>query len=145
MLAEARLPLSFWAEGLSAAVYLRNWCPPMAVKGMTQLKAWTGEKPTVEHLRVAKADRRELDVKSIFFLFFIFLFKETHANYLHCSYSTYNTTLNTYSTYNTTLNTYTTYNTTLNTYSTYNTTLNTYSTYNTIQYETIQYLCYLPC
>ena len=44
----------------------------MAVKGMTQFEAWTGEKPTVEHLRVfgcekahvAKSDRRELDVKS---------------------------------------------------------------------------------
>ena len=73
------------------------------------------------------------------FHFFIYLFKETHTNYLHCSYSTYNTTLNTYSTYNTMLNTYSTYNTTLNTYSTYNTTLNTYSTYNTIQYSTKQY------
>ena len=66
-----------------------------------------------------------------FFFFFFF------TNYLHCSYSTYNTTLNTYSTYNTMLNTYSTYNTTLNTYSTYNTTLNTYSTYNSIQYNTV--------
>ena len=74
-----------------------------------------------------------------FFFFIIYLFKETHTNYLHCSYSTYNTTLNTYSTYNTMLNTYSTYNTMLNTYSTYNTTLNTYSTYNTIQYSTKQY------
>ena len=79
----------------------------------------------------------------LFFYFFIFLFKETLINYLHCSYSTYNTTLSTYSTYNTTLNTYSTYNTTLNTYSTYNTTLNTYSTYNTIQYSTKQYITIL--
>ena len=78
-----------------------------------------------------------------FFFFFSSFFKETHINYLHCSYSTYNTTLSTYSTYNTTLNTYSTYNTTLNTYSTYNTTLNTYSTYNTIQYSTKQYITIL--
>ena len=73
-----------------------------------------------------------------------FLFKEKHINYLHCSYSTYNTTLNTYSTYNTMLNTYSTYNMTLNTYSTYNTTLNTLLTiqYNTIQYKTIHYNAY---
>ena len=66
-------------------------------------------------------------LKNRFFFFFFFpvtsyLFRETHTNYLHCYYSTYNTTLNTYSTYNTMLNTYSTYNTTLNTYSTYNTT-----------------------
>ena len=79
----------------------------------------------------------------VFFSLFFFLFKETHINYLHCSYSTYNTTLSTYSTYNTTLNTYSTYNTTLNTYSTYNTTLNTYSNYNTIQYSTKQYITIL--
>ena len=53
--------------------------------------------------------------------------------FFYCSYSTYNTTLNTYPTYNTTLNTYTTYNTTLNTYSTYNT-----IQYNTIQYNTVR-------
>ena len=66
----------------------------------------------------------------------MFFFKETHTNYLHCSYSTYNTTLNTYSTYNTTLNTYSTYNTTLNTYSTYNTIQYSRKQYNTIQYNT---------
>ena len=83
----------------------------------------------------------KVSLPKIFFFFLntFFLFKGTHTNYLHCSHSTYNTTLNTYSTYNTTLNTYTTYNTTLNTYSTYNTTLNTYSTYNTIQYSRKQY------
>ena len=81
----------------------------------------------------------EHDRLGLVFFFLIYLFKETHTNYLHCSYSTYNKTLNTYSTYNTMLNTYSTYNTTLNTYSTYNTTLNTYSTYNTIQYSTKQY------
>ena len=41
--------------------------------------------------------------------FFNFFYSKTH-NYLHCSYSTYNTTLNTYSTYDTTFNTYSTYN-----------------------------------
>ena len=84
-----------------------------------------------------------INVNLFIYLFIYFLFKETHINYLHCSYSTYNTTLSTYSTYNTTLNTYSTYNTTLNTYSTYNTTLNTYSTYNTIQYSTKQYITIL--
>ena len=98
-----------------------------------------------------KYQRRLNGLFFFFFFFFFFLeeddfffiFKETHINYLHCSYSTYNTTLSTYSSYNTTLNTYSTYNTTLNTYSTYNTTLNTYSTYNTIQYSTKQYVTIL--
>ena len=51
MLIDAKLPHKFWAEALSTATYLRNRSQTKAVKGMTPIEAWTGEKPKVEHLR----------------------------------------------------------------------------------------------
>ncbi|RXN30143.1 Retrovirus-related Pol poly from transposon TNT 1-94 [Labeo rohita] len=73
MLADAKLPQKFWAEALSTAVYLRNRSPTKSVKGMTPFEAWTGEKPTVDHLRifgctvyahVPKDERKKLDPKA---------------------------------------------------------------------------------
>ena len=52
MLAGAKLPHKFWAEALSTAVYLQNRSPTKAVKEMTPYQAWTGERPTVQHLRI---------------------------------------------------------------------------------------------
>lgn len=52
MLHRARLPPSFWAEAARTAVYVRNRCPTRAVKGMTPYEAWTGNKPSIDHLRV---------------------------------------------------------------------------------------------
>jgi len=48
--ADAKLPHTFWAEALSTSVYVRNRSPTMAVRGMTPVEAWIGEKPNVEHL-----------------------------------------------------------------------------------------------
>ena len=73
MLADAKLPQDFWAEGLSTTVYLRNRSPTKVVKGMTPFESWMGEKPTVKHLRVfectayahvPKDERQKLDSKS---------------------------------------------------------------------------------
>ena len=73
MLINAKLPHKFWAEALSTATYLRNRSPTKAVKGMTPIEAWTGEKPKVEHLRafgcvtcahIAKDERHKLDSKA---------------------------------------------------------------------------------
>jgi hypothetical protein len=51
MLQAAGLPKSFWGEAAATAVYTRNRCPSQAVKGKTPFEAWSGEKPTVGHLR----------------------------------------------------------------------------------------------
>ena len=40
----------FWAEALSTAVYIRNWCPAKAVDGMTLFEAGMKKKPSVSHL-----------------------------------------------------------------------------------------------
>jgi hypothetical protein len=73
MLAESKLPRKFWAEAVSTAVYLRNRSPSSAVKGMTPFECLTGEKPSVEHLKVfgclvyahvPKVERQNLDSKA---------------------------------------------------------------------------------
>ena len=73
MLTDSMLPKKFWAEALSTAVYLRNCSPTKAVTGMTPFEAWTGEKPSVDHLRtfgctayahIAKDERKKLDSKA---------------------------------------------------------------------------------
>ena len=70
MLTDSMLPKQFWAEALSTAVYLRNRSPTKAVTGMTPFEAWTGEKPSVDHLRTfgctayAKDERKKLDSKA---------------------------------------------------------------------------------
>jgi transposase InsO family protein len=52
MLHRARLPPSFWAEAAHNAVHVRNRCPTRAVKGKTPYEMWTGNKPSIDHLRV---------------------------------------------------------------------------------------------
>ena len=73
MLAESKLPKTFWGEAVSTAVYLRNRSPTTSVKGMTPMEALTGRKPNVESLRVfgcmafapiPKDERQKFDSKS---------------------------------------------------------------------------------
>ncbi|KAI0923982.1 hypothetical protein AcV5_010529 [Taiwanofungus camphoratus] len=52
MLAEAKLPLSFWGECLASMVHVWNCLPTSAVKGATPFELWFKRKPDVSHLRV---------------------------------------------------------------------------------------------
>lgn len=52
MLHAASLPLKFWGEAVTTAVYLRNRSPTRALNGVTPYEAWRGEKPDLFHLRV---------------------------------------------------------------------------------------------
>ena len=74
MLTGAHLPPQFWAEALATAVYpLRNRSLTKSLKNLTPFEAWTGRKPSVNHLKVfgciayghiAKEERKKLDVKA---------------------------------------------------------------------------------
>ena len=50
MMAHAGLPPELWAEAVMAASYIRNRTP-VGPEGMTPEEAYSGKKPTVEHLR----------------------------------------------------------------------------------------------
>ena len=72
MLADSRLPHSFWAEALSTAAYLINQSPTKTLGDKTPFEAWYGKKPNVNHLRVfgcsayihvPKDERKKLDPK----------------------------------------------------------------------------------
>ena len=73
MLKGGILPNSFWAEAVNTTVYILNRCSTKAVQGKTPIEAYSGNKPSVAHLRVfgcecfmhiPKEDRRKLDSKS---------------------------------------------------------------------------------
>ena len=73
MLVGAHLPQRFWADALATAVYLRNRSPTKSVDGLTPYEAWSGHKPSVDHLKVfgctayahiSKEERRKLDLKA---------------------------------------------------------------------------------
>ncbi|THH12525.1 hypothetical protein EW146_g7606 [Bondarzewia mesenterica] len=75
MLADAKLPKSYWFDAIEYAALIHNVTPTRALKGdITPEEAWTGNKPSVAHLRifgcdahvlVPKAQRRKLDAKSL--------------------------------------------------------------------------------
>ena len=52
MLHHAGLPLQFWAEACSTAVYVHNRSPTVALKDKTPYECLTGAKPDVSHLKV---------------------------------------------------------------------------------------------
>src|ERR1700722_18946751 len=52
MLHGAKLTLSYWGEAVMTAVYVRNRCPSKVVVNKTPFEAWSGEPPSVGHLRV---------------------------------------------------------------------------------------------
>jgi transposase InsO family protein len=52
LLIHARLHKRFWALALHTAVYLRNRSPTSAVEGMTPFEAFTGQRPSLDHLHV---------------------------------------------------------------------------------------------
>ncbi|KYM95373.1 Copia protein [Cyphomyrmex costatus] len=52
MMKQSKLPVSFWAEAVATANYIRNRCITNVLKGKTPFEAWHGRRPNVEHLRI---------------------------------------------------------------------------------------------
>ena len=52
MLHDKKMPQEYWGEAVNTAVYLMNRHPTVAVQGKTPFEAWSGRKPSVNHLRV---------------------------------------------------------------------------------------------
>jgi hypothetical protein len=73
MLHQKKLDMKFWAEAVSTAVYVKNRTPTSITGDKTPEEVWSGEKPSVKHLRVFGSDayfhvprelRSKLDPKS---------------------------------------------------------------------------------
>ena len=73
MLYQVKLPLDFWAEACSTAVYLHNRSPTTALKDETPFERLFGRRPDISHLRVfgcvsyvhvPDGQRRKLDAKA---------------------------------------------------------------------------------
>ena len=73
MLYHSKLPLKFWAEAVSTAVYIRNRCPTVALKNKTPFECRFNRVPDVSHLRVfgsicyvhiPDGQRKKFDAKS---------------------------------------------------------------------------------
>ncbi|MEL7342345.1 MAG: reverse transcriptase domain-containing protein, partial [Bacteroidota bacterium] len=73
MLYQAKLPLQFWAEACSTAVYLHNRSPTSAIKDQTPFERLFGIKPDISNLRVfgcvaymhvPDSQRKKLDAKA---------------------------------------------------------------------------------
>ena len=73
MLFQASLPLEFWAEACSTAVYLHNRSPTTALKDETPFERLFGRRPDISHLRtfgcvsyvhIPDGQRRKLDAKA---------------------------------------------------------------------------------
>ena len=52
MLIQSKLPLKFWAEAVSASVYVHNRSPTAALKNSTPYELWFGKRPNIFNLRV---------------------------------------------------------------------------------------------
>ncbi|CAO2147884.1 unnamed protein product [Urochloa humidicola] len=51
MLKAMKMPVAFWGEVVSTAVFILNRSPTKALKGATPFEAWHGRKPDVSFLR----------------------------------------------------------------------------------------------
>ena len=52
MLADSKLPHSFWAEALSTYAYFRIRSPTKLLSGITPYEAWYGIQPNISSLHV---------------------------------------------------------------------------------------------
>jgi hypothetical protein len=52
MLKSKNMPKEFWAEAVKCAIYVQNRCPHSKLEDQTPQEAWSGQKPTVSHLKV---------------------------------------------------------------------------------------------
>ena len=73
MLYQAKLPLNFWAEACSTAVYLHNRSPTTALKDEIPFESLFGRRPDISNLKVfgcvsyvhiPDSQRRKLDAKA---------------------------------------------------------------------------------
>jgi len=46
------MPKVFWAEAVQCAIYVQNRCPHVKLDDQTPQEAWSGQKPTISHLKV---------------------------------------------------------------------------------------------
>lgn len=56
MMINAKLPISFWAEAVATANYLRNCTPTKQCGTKTPMEIWSGHKPSLQHIRVFGCD-----------------------------------------------------------------------------------------
>ncbi|GKV48172.1 hypothetical protein SLEP1_g54998 [Rubroshorea leprosula] len=52
LLARSCIPKNFWPEAVNWSIHILNRSPTLTVKDMTPEEAWSGRKPTVDHLRI---------------------------------------------------------------------------------------------
>ena len=52
MLKSKRMPKKFWTEAVQCAIYVQNRCPHAKLDDQTPQEAWSGQKPTISHLKV---------------------------------------------------------------------------------------------
>ncbi|KAE8721174.1 hypothetical protein F3Y22_tig00016637pilonHSYRG00095 [Hibiscus syriacus] len=52
MLKSKKMPKEFWAEAVQCAIYVQNRCPHVKLDDQTPQETWSGQKPTVSHLKV---------------------------------------------------------------------------------------------
>ncbi|GJU28830.1 retrovirus-related pol polyprotein from transposon TNT 1-94 [Tanacetum coccineum] len=52
ILYEKKLPKTFWAEAVATSVYLLDRLATKVVSGKTPIEAWSGIKPSIQHLKV---------------------------------------------------------------------------------------------
>ena len=73
MMSHAKMPVEFWAEAISTAVYLRNRSPTILPPGITPFECLFNRKPDVSNLKVfgclafahiPKSQRKKFDEKS---------------------------------------------------------------------------------
>ena len=46
------MPKEFWAEVVQCAIYIQNRCPHARLNEKTPQEVWSGQKPSVSHLKV---------------------------------------------------------------------------------------------
>ncbi|KAG6534253.1 hypothetical protein ZIOFF_008139 [Zingiber officinale] len=54
MMHEKGLPKIFWVEAVYTAVYLSNRCPTTTIPNKTPFEAWSGRRPSVNHLKLGQ-------------------------------------------------------------------------------------------
>ena len=73
MMSHAKMPVEFWAEAISTAVYLQNHSPTISLPGITPFECFFNRKPDVSNLKVfgclafahvPKSQHKKFDKKS---------------------------------------------------------------------------------